>query len=78
MSHGEQLCADPCQSVSPAVLPGTARRRMAVGMAAGGLYHSMLASEHDLTLRGLQNWAGPEVGERLFELLDACHVLLDC
>lgn len=51
---------------------------MAVGMAAGGLYHSMLASEHDLTLRGLQNWAGPEVGERLFELLDACHVLLDC
>lgn len=78
MSHGELSYADPCGSASPAALPGTARRRMAVGIAAGGLYHSLLASERDLSLPGLQDWAGPEVGEALFVLLDACHVLIDC
>ena len=51
---------------------------MAVGMAAGGLYHALLASDADLTLPGLQHWAGSDVGSKLFELLDACHVLLDC
>jgi hypothetical protein len=51
---------------------------MTVGIAAGGVYRAMLDSDLNLTLEGLQELTDATVGEALFRLLDACHVLLDC
>jgi hypothetical protein len=51
---------------------------MTVGIAAGGVYRAMLDSDLDITLEGLQLLTDVTVGEALFRLLDACHVLLDC
>lgn len=59
-------------------LPGTAQHRMRVGMAAGQLYRTALESDLDLTLPALQDCLGAPVGSALLNLLDACHVMLDC
>jgi hypothetical protein len=77
VTHGDGL--DRCSTV-PHGLPGTARRRMAVGVAAGQLYEAAMArGDLDITLAGLQEWVGDEtMGLALFHLLDACHALLDC
>lgn len=80
MSHGDIAadCSTDCGAGSRA-LPGTARRRMAVGVAAHVLYDAALASDLDMTLPGLQRqMADAAVGSALFVLLDACHTLLDC
>ena len=78
VSHGDQL---PLLDYCPAnthPLPGTARQRMMVGQAAGRVYRNALDSDLDLSLPGWQALVGIEVGAALFELLDACHILLDC
>jgi hypothetical protein len=79
VSHGDVSSCCPDIALPPQrPLPGTARQRMTVGIAAGGVYRAMLDSDLDITLEGLQLLTGATVGEALFRLLDACHVLLDC
>lgn len=79
MSHGDfSSCCPDIEIPYQRPLPGTARQRMTVGIAAGGVYRAMLDSDLNLTLEGLQELTDVTVGEALFRLLDACHVLLDC
>lgn len=78
MSHGDYADPIPAHIPCQQALPGTVQRRMHVGIAAGQLYRAMLDSPHDITLEGLQQLTGITVGEALFALMDACHVMLDC
>jgi hypothetical protein len=59
-------------------LPGTARARMHVGMAAGHLYRTALNSDVDLSPEALVDCLGAPFGMALLALLDACHTMLDC
>lgn len=77
MSHGD--VAQPIDFYTPArPLPGTARARANVGMAAGRLYRVVLESDLDLSPDALTDCLGLPVGCALLNLLDACHIMLDC
>lgn len=74
MTHGDGSAAQcprlgSVVTVTPAVV--------AVYSCAHALYVTALASDVDLSLQGLQMRLTPDFGLALFQLLDACHDLLD-
>lgn len=78
MSHGDVAQPIDVHGCEARPLPGTAQRRMNVGMAAGRLYRSTLESDLDLSPAALNARLGTGVGGAFLALLDACHVMFDC
>lgn len=78
MSHGDPAQPIDGHGCEARPLPGTAQRRMNVGIAAGHLYRTTLESDLDLTPGSLDGLLGASVGPAFLALLDACHIMLDC
>ena len=76
MTHGDLATAVERCAVPGEVIEVT-RHGFAVFDAARQLYEAALSSDLDLSLQALQMRLTPPLGAAVFQLLDACHDLLE-